>query len=451
MKPKGTERDSIDFGSMHIPQLFVRLFVPTLLGLVCGALLNLADGMFVGRGVGSDALAAINIAAPVFLICTGISLMFGAGVSVVAAIHLSRGNIKAANINVTQAFTCALLVMSVLAGIVMLWPWAIGSLFGGSPRLMPLVVDYLLGVTPGLPGFLIMIIGLFVLRLDGSPTLAMLIQAFASLLNIVLDWLFVFPLGWGINGAAWATTVSEWTGALMVIAYMLFFSKTIRFYRPKFSSTALRLTVRNVGYMTKLGMPTLIAELGISVMMIVGNYMFMTHLHEDGVAAFSIVCYLFPLIFMFGNAIAQSALPIVSYNHGNGNRERVRHTFRLSVLWAVACGLLMALGVGFGARPLVSLFLNSDAPAWSLAVNGLPWFSLGIMCFTMNIVLIGYEQSLEQARRAIWHMLLRGALLLIPIFVLLPLILGDKGLWLAVPLSEAFTMLVILCQLYKNR
>ena len=92
------QRDAIDFGRTRIPQLFVKLFVPTLLGLLFTAVVTLADGIFVGRGVGSDALAAINIATPMFQIAMGIALMFGSGVSIVAAIHLSQGNVKAARI-----------------------------------------------------------------------------------------------------------------------------------------------------------------------------------------------------------------------------------------------------------------------------------------------------------------------------------------------------------------
>lgn len=104
-------RDALDYGEMRVSKLFYKLFFPTLLGLLSSVLLNLADGIFVGQGVGSDALAAINIAAPMFLVSTGIALMFGSGASIVAAVHLSKGNRKAANINVTQAFTVGLLLM----------------------------------------------------------------------------------------------------------------------------------------------------------------------------------------------------------------------------------------------------------------------------------------------------------------------------------------------------
>lgn len=133
------QRDRIDWGKTNIPLLFRRMFIPTLLGMLLASTVNTADGAFVGRGAGSDALAAVNIVAPFFLIATGIGLMFGAGASIVASVHLSRGNAKAANINVTQALATSLLVMVLLAGAVMLFPETAARAMGCSDRLMPYV------------------------------------------------------------------------------------------------------------------------------------------------------------------------------------------------------------------------------------------------------------------------------------------------------------------------
>ena len=113
-------KDSIDFGSMEIPKLFRKLLIPTVLGMVFSAVFVITDGIFVGQGIGSDALAAVNITAPLFLISTGIGLMFGVGASVVASIHLSQGKLKAARINVTQAVVVSSLF---LAGIYGWWMW----------------------------------------------------------------------------------------------------------------------------------------------------------------------------------------------------------------------------------------------------------------------------------------------------------------------------------------
>lgn len=436
-------RDSIDFGTMSIPRLFVKLFVPTLLGLIFSALLNIVDGVVVGHGVGSDALAAVNIAAPIFLLSSSVSLMFATGVSIVASVHLSHGNAKAADINVTQALTVPLIPLALLSAAMLFGARQLGFIFGGSETLSPYVEDYLHWLTLFPMLQLVMVTGSFVMRLDGSPKLAMCVNMVPAVLNSVLDVVFVFPLRWGIMGAAFATSISAAVGAAMVAAYLLLFSKSIHLYRPKLSRTSLYLTMRNIGYMAKLGFPTFVGEGAISCMMIAGNYMFMGMLREDGVAAFSVCCYTFPLVFMFGNAIAQSQLPIVSYNYGLGDTRRIRTAFRFAVrLTAVLGTAMVAFGV-FGCRPLIALFLDPATNAFRIAVEGFPLFSLSFVFFSLNVVMIGFWQSVERAREAVAFMLLRGVVFLLPAFLLLPRAAGVAGLWLAVPLSEAVTFAVI--------
>lgn len=443
-------RDSIDFGTMSIPRLFVKLFVPTLLGLIFSALLNIVDGVVVGHGVGSDALAAVNIAAPIFLLSSSVSLMFATGVSIVASVHLSHGNSKAANINVTQALTVPLIPLALLSVAMLFGARQLGFIFGGSEALSPYVEDYLHWLTLFPLLQLVMVTGSFVMRLDGSPKLAMCVNMVPAVLNSALDVIFVFPLHWGIMGAAFATSISAGVGAAMVAAYLLFFSKNIHLYRPKFTRTSLYLTMRNIGYMAKLGFPTFVGEGAISCMMIAGNYMFMAMLHEDGVAAFSVCCYTFPLVFMFGNAIAQSQLPIVSYNYGLGDTGRIRTAFHFAVRLTAVLGTAMVLFGVFCCRPLITLFLDPATNAFRIAVEGFPLFSLSFVFFSLNVVLIGFWQSVERAKEAVTFMLLRGVVFLLPAFLLLPRAIGVSGLWLAVPLSEAVTFVVIAAITFKR-
>ncbi len=436
---------------MRVPTLFRKLFIPTLLGLLAGASFTIFDGIFIGRGVGAMALAAINVAAPAFTISTGIGLMLASGVSVVAAVHLSKGNVKAANINVTQAFTVGLMMMAVILVLLNISPETTTHLFGGSALLVADVRDYLLYVSPALFFMVIEFIGMFVMRLDGSPNTAMMVSVVSALLNIVLDWLFIFPLGMGVKGAGIATSLSAAVAAGIVIWYMLRRSKVLKLYRLKFSLTSLRLTLRNTSYMMRLGLPTLLAELAISCMMIVGNFQFLAWLQEPGVAAFSVACYLFPLIFMFGNAITQSALPIWSYNYGAGRQDRVRATRRLAVAWSMAMGVVLT-GLGIAAvRPLTALFLHGSGAAEEICLAGLPYFLLCCLCFTPNIVLTGYYQSQERAGLSTVVMLLRGYVLVVAAFLLLPRWLGVPGLWLAVPASELGTLLFIVLYLSLSR
>lgn len=437
------QRDSIDFGTMDITKLFRKIFIPTLLGMVFSASISIADGIFVGRGIGSDALAAVNIVAPFFLVTTGIGLLFGSGASIVAAVHLSQKKEKAANINITQAFTISTTIMLILSALVLVFMDETAILLGSSDRLLPLVKEYMLYIIPALAFGMLMSIGLFVIRLDGSPVFAMLCNVLPALCNVFLDYLFVFPLEMGIKGAALATALAQVFGGIMILGYMLRFTKTVHFYAPKFSKKSILLTCRNVGYMVKLGASAMIGELAIACMTFTGNLVFMEYLGEDGVAAFGIACYSFPVVFMIGNAIAQSAQPIISFNYGAGNMQRVRRAFMLAFAMAVFFGIALALSGQIFNTGLVSLFLNDTTPAYGIAIYGIPFFSYGFFFFLLNLVFIGYYQSIEAFRSATVFTLFRGVVFMLCGFLFLPDVLGVEGIWLAVPFAELLTFVAI--------
>ena len=160
--------------------------------------------------------------------------------------------------------------------------------------------------------------------------------------------------------------------------------------------------------------------------------------------AFSVACYLYPIVFIVNNAVAQSAQPIISFNHGAGISSRVRKAFRLSLRTAAVCGALQAAFLAIGAKPLVSLFLQVGTKPYEFAVAGLPLFAVSSVFFALNVAIIGYYQAIEQNARATVYMLLRGFVFLIPAFVLMPMLVSPQGLWLAVPVSEILTFAVIL-------
>lgn len=440
------ERDKLDFGNEKIKKLFRALFLPTLAGMVFNCLLNICDGMFVGHGVGSDALAAINIVAPLFLICTGIGLMFGIGASVIGSIRLAENNVKAARIIMTQAYIAGAVVFGIIIAVSAIWTDQVLNLFGCSPALRDLAAEYLLWLLPGLVFYYLQCAGMMLIRLDGSPKYAMNVQIIAAVLNIFLDWLMVYPLDMGIKGASIATSLCCILGGLMVIVYFLAFSSKLKFYRLKITMKSLRLSLRNVGYMVRIGFATLVAELAMGVMMVTGNYMFMLDLGEDGVAAFSVGCYLFPIIFSISNAVAQASQPIISFNYGAKNSMRVQQALRVALVTAIICGSLITLSMWFGSPALAALFLPATAPAYSLALHGLPLMGICAIFFALNITFIGYYQSTERNAKSTLYMLLRGIVFLIPGFVLLPSVIGTEGLWLAIPAAEALTFAVIATQ-----
>lgn len=443
MRSRNLDRDRLDFADGKIGPLFRALFFPTLIGMIFNSALTIIDGIFVGQGVGADGIAAVNIVAPIFMIATGIGLMFGIGASVVASIRLSEQKPKSARIIMTQAFAVGLLLVGLICIVCLAFTRPIVHALGCSPQLESNAVSYLLGLLPGLLFLFIQCVGMMLIRLDGSPKYAMAVQIVVAIVNIVLDWYMVFPLGWGVMGAALATSIACAVGGLMVLGYFLLLSSELKFYRLKLSSTSLLLTLRNTGYMIKIGFATFLTELAMSVMMLTGNYMFISILGEAGVAAFAIACYLFPVVFSISNAVAQSTTPIISFNYGAHQMTRVGRALRVSLFTAVVCGVVVTGCLWIGATGIVRLFLNPQESAYGLAVDGLPLFALCAVFFAINIAFIGYYQSIEKASVSTLYTLLRGILLLVPCFVLLPHLFGVDGLWLAIPAAELLTCVVI--------
>lgn len=434
---------TMDFGRDRIGSLFKKLFFPTLVGMISNSVLTLIDGVFVGRGVGSDGIAAVNIVAPLFLLVTGVGLMLGIGASVIASIRLAEKNTAGA----CRIMTHAVVVGTALTFLLCLWCLAFPSLtvkvLGSSPALERYAVDYMIGLLPCFLFLFIECVGMMLIRLDGSPRYAMCCQIVAAVFNIGLDYVMVFPLGWGVAGAAIATSISAVVGGLMVLVYFVRYSTNLKFVSMLSGPHGLAGVWRNISHMSKIGFPTLLTEGAMGIMMLTGNYVFMSRLGDDGVAAYAIACYLFPVVFSISNAVAQSAQPIISYNYGAGAFDRVHASLRVALFTAVLCGVIITLGMVAGSGYIVEAFLSTDEAAYGLAVSGLPLFAVCALPFAVNITFIGYYQSVEQVLRPLVYTLLRGIVFLIPAFVLLPHIIGNPGLWFAIPTAEVLTLLVI--------
>ena len=417
------QRDNLDFKNMSVSKLFTKQLFPTLLGMVSSAFFTVVDGIFVGRGIGSDAIAAVNIAAPIFMIAAGLGLMFGMGGGILASINLSRGKLVVANINVTQSIVM-LTIVSIIMGILLTVFW----------------------FSISIPSTVLLVALPFFVRLT-NPNFAMWAMLAATVVNILLDYIFIFIFEWGLFGAAIATDLGELVGTLLLLGYLLRPSVSVRFAKLKMSIKSIRLTLRNTWYMLKLGVSSCLSEITIAVMAIAGNYVFMSHLGTDGVAAYSIVCYLFPIIFMVFNAMVQSAQPIVSYNYGCGQLLRSNKALRLCIISAVVFALLISGVFVCFSGDIVSLFLpDRTSHAWQYAVAGLPLFAVDYIFFGINVITIGYYTSIERINLAMRLTLLRGILPVLFFFVL-PAWLGVTGIWLAVAAGDiTTTILIVLCR-----
>ena len=431
--------DEIDLGAVSIPRLFRIYLIPTMLGMLSLCAVTATDGIFVGQGVGSRALAAVNICVSPTMVIMGIGLMLGVGASVVSSIHLANSNVKAARLNISQALMIGTLVALLFLALTLASPESTARILGSSETLMPEVLRYMPWIFLTCLFQIWGAIGLFVVRLDGSPKYAMWCNVGPGLLNVILDYVFIFPLDMGIAGAGIATAISCFAGFAMVIVYLTATASTLRLISLGLSVKSLKMALRNIGYQCKIGVSALLGEATMGVLMLTGNIVFMRYLGDAGVGAFSIACYYTPFAFMMGNAIAQSAQPILSYNYGAGAAARVAQTERLAIITAAWIGIVVTVVFVLFPKFLVGLFLGADTEAALLAVHGLPLYSAAFLFFIFNLTAIGYFQSVERALPSIIFALLRGLVFLVPSFAIMPSLFGADGIWLALCVSEFLT------------
>lgn len=436
-------KESIDFGKEKVSTLFKKIFFPTVLGMLSVSAVTTIDGIFVGHGVGSDGIAAVNICIPLLMILTGVGLMAGVGCSVMASVYLSKGKPVLARASITHALLFVTIVTLLVVTPIFICPGQVALLLGASTHLLPMVTDYLIWFAPSLLFQLSETVAMFALRLDGVPKLGMWCSIVMAVVNIILDWLFIFPFGWGVMGAALATSVSCLVGAAIAIVYLLFYARSLRLHALRFNLDGCIFFVHNMVNQCKIGSSALLGEATMATLMFVGNQVFMNYLGDDGVGAFGVSCYFLPFVFMIGNSIAQSAQPIISYNFGIGSRERVNAAFHVSLMTAVICGSFSTIAFIFCPDVLVGMFLKLDNPAARIAIEGFPYYGTGFIFFILNLAIIGYFQSIERIKPATSFALLRGFMFLIPCFIFLPQVWGTSGIWLALPLSEMLTAVVI--------
>ena len=440
----------LDFRNEKVSSLFFKQLVPALLGMIASAIYVVVDGIFVGQGVGSDGIAAVNINNPLMTLVSGIGLMFGMGGGVITALHLSRGQHKAANRVLTQTIISTFVFSAMISLFLCLFPHEAGMILGSDEYLIDYVAEYLFWYAQCFPFMVMMTVLPFFIRLT-NPNVPMWALTIGAVLNVILDYLFIFVFHWGLFGAAIATNIGQTVGALIMFFYLLRPGHAVGFTRPKINFRTTLFTLRDIRYMTILGFSVFLGEITVSIMGIAGNYAFMQRLGADGVAAYSIVCYVFPVIFMVFNATVQSAQPIVSFNYGCGQFGRSQQALRLALAFAVVMASSMSLAFLFVANPIVSLFIpDPENPAWQIAVQGLPYFAADFVFFGINTVIIGYYMSLERLHSANILTIIRGILPVI-FFFTLPSLMGNSGLWVAVAAADCGTTLVILLFIVSKR
>ncbi|MGN4123754.1 MATE family efflux transporter [Lysinibacillus sphaericus] len=423
--------------------LFLSYLFPAMVGMLLMSVNILVDGIFVSHGVGPTALAGVNIAVPIFSILLSISLWIGMGGATMYSISMGEGNKKRAHQLFTLSLIAMLAVVVTLITLLLLNLKDIAYIFGASDVTYPYVQEYL---------HVILLFGVFYtienllsifIRNDGNPKLAMMGLITTSILNIFLNYVFIFVLNYGVTGCALATAISTILGMSVLCLHFFRDESELKFVSKFFNWSDLKKIFA-------IGLPSFIVEASMAVMIILYNVTFLHYLGANGVTAYAMVNYIHTVLLTVFLGIGMALQPLVSYHHGARLIKRLTVLLKIGIGTALIFGLSTTFIATLFPSQLMALFGDSTMDIRNMAAQGFAHFAIGYVFLGINMVFAEFFQSIEKIRLATTIMLLRSIILFIPALVLLPKYLGAQAIWWTFPVAEGITALLIFLYMKKK-
>ncbi len=419
----------------NIHQIFFRYLIPGIGGMMGVSLYILADTMLVGRGLGSEGLAALNISIPMFNVLNGLGLLFGIGGA--TALSVSRGQKDDKNVN--HIFTKSML-LSLCIGIIftMVRIFLLDELcyfLGASGKIFQMSKDYLGAfMSFSIPLLLNSTLTVFV-RNDGAPRLAMWAMLTGNIANIILDYVFIFIFQWGMFGAAFATGISPVISLMILSSHFIQKNNQMKLIKPTFRFGLLKRITLN-------GTSSFIVELSAGIAIFAFNQVILGITGDIGVSAYSIIANLSLVCTAVFIGIGQAIQPIVSLNYGAGKMGRVYESVKMAVYFSLGFGFLFyIIGISF-PHFLVSIFSKGDPELMKITVRGIRLYFICFIFMGWNIVITSYFQSKERSKASMFLSLSRGLVFIIVGLMVLPRWFKLDGVWLTLPFAELATAIL---------
>ncbi|WP_138309443.1 MULTISPECIES: MATE family efflux transporter [unclassified Clostridium] len=412
---------------------FTKYTALNVLGMIGLSCYILADTFFIAKGLGTSGLAALNLAIPIYSFIHGSGLMFGIGGATKFSISRKSGLSDQIFTN-TLFFAGILAVLFFLAGLFL--STQITVLLGADGEVAEMTQTYLKMILLFAPAFMLGDILVCFVRNDGNPKLSMLAMLGGSMANILLDYVFIFPLGMGIFGAVLATGLAPLISIAIMSGHWM--KKNKGFHLAK---TAIQ--GRMALLILSLGFPSLITEVSSGIVIIVFNIIILGLKGNVGVAAYGVIANLSLVVISIFTGIAQGIQPLISSAYGCGDSARSRVMLRYGLTTAAVVSLTLYAVICYGAAPITAVF-NSEQnhQLQVIAEYGLRLYFTGILAAGVNIILSIFFTSTEQAVPAHIISLLRGLVLIIPMAFVLSSLWGMTGVWLAFPVTELVSALL---------
>ena len=433
-------------GTEPVGKLLLQYSIPAIIGMTIVSLYNIIDSIFIGHGVGAMAIAGLAITFPMMNLTAAFGNLVSAGGSTISSIRLGQKDIEGVNKVLGNTLTLCIVHAIVFGGLSFLFLDYILRFFGASSETLPYARDFMQVILLGTPFAYVMIGMNYVMRATGHPKKAMLTSMASVLVNVVLAPLFIFHFHWGIRGAALATICAQFIGMLWVLNHFLGKKRDIRLRRH-----CLRLERRIVGDIYSIGMAPFLMNVTACVIVILINNTLQRHGGDLAIGSYGIINRLLMLYLMIVMGLTMGMQPIVGYNFGAKQYDRVRKVLRYGITAGVSVMTVGFILSELFPHAIVALFTTSEELV-DLSVVGLRICCAMFPFVGCQIVISNFFQSIGRAPVSIFLSLSRQLLFLLPLLLILPDYWSTNGVWWSMPISDfvAFVIAVMALVIHQR-
>lgn len=410
--------------------LFYKYSLPQMVGLLLNSVYLIVDGIFIGNRLGRDAMAAAAVSVPVIEILIALALFVSSGAGILISSKFGSGEAKEGNriFNLSVVILAIISVVIAVFGNIFLHP--LTTFLGATPDIHNNAVTYLWYIVSFSPFLLFSFLLSNLARNDNRPKLAMISLIVGSASNIVLDYVFMYPLNMGIMGAALATALGPIFSVLIVVPHFMRKSSTLHFAKPIESKRYIRQIVT-------LGFPTFIMEFTIGIVALAYNCAIVSYgFGEIGLAAYLIIGYMLLILLTLFLGMAQGLQPVFSYFDGAKERNRSNALLAFSKTVVIVIGGMAYVLIVLFSHKFSALFVSGDQELISFTSGKMPYYFSGMVFAGYNILMISYWQSIKQAYKALLLSLLRGVIILPLLLTALPCFFGNEVIWTCHSITE---------------
>ena len=418
--------------------------LPAVVGMVVNSLYNVIDRIFIGQGVGADAIAGLAVTFPVMNLAAAVGVLIGAGASARVSIMLGEGDRRGASLVLGNSLVLTLLNAVVYLGFFGYFMDDVLMMFGASDATLPYARDFMMHILPGLLMMNLTYSFNNIMRATGYPVRAMVTLFIGAGINLILAPSFIFALDWGIKGAAIATDISMTVTALFVMAHFMRPSSTLHFTRGIYG-----LRWRIIWSVIAIGAaPSLVNFASCLVNAFINNSLKL-YGGDNAVGAAGIFTTYTSLLCMVVVGLCQGMQPIVGYNYGAGKISRLKRAYRLATIVATSVVTVGCI-VGLTAPAYIARAFTTDAHLIDVTATALRTAMPAFWVVGFQIVSTTLFQSIGKAGKSIFLSLTRQVIFLIPLLWILPDYMQLAGVWTAFPLSDILATIVTAILVYRQ-